>query len=116
MPQLSGVELTQKLRSMAGLASTKIVVLSDEICQSERDSALESGADGFFSRASNDRSQILSEILAVVSERIRLKFWGCRGTIPVPGPGTLKYGGNTSCVSMTFPNDHVFIFDAGTGI
>jgi phosphoribosyl 1,2-cyclic phosphodiesterase len=47
---------------------------------------------------------------------IKLTFWGVRGTLPVPGRGTVRYGGNTSCVSIEFPKDNFFIFDAGTGI
>ncbi len=47
---------------------------------------------------------------------IKLTFWGVRGTLPVPGRKTVRYGGNTSCVSIEFPKDNFFIFDAGTGI
>jgi len=39
-----------------------------------------------------------------------------RGTLPVAGPRALRYGGNTSCVSLDFPQGQKFIFDAGTGI
>jgi phosphoribosyl 1,2-cyclic phosphodiesterase len=31
---------------------------------------------------------------------MKIKFWGVRGSIPSPGPNTIKYGGNTSCVSV----------------
>lgn len=31
---------------------------------------------------------------------MKIKFWGVRGSIPSPGPNTVKYGGNTSCVSV----------------
>jgi len=51
-----------------------------------------------------------------VKENIRVSFWGVRGTLPVPGQKTVRYGGNTSCVSIEFPKDNFFIFDAGTGI
>lgn len=44
-----------------------------------------------------------------------LKFWGTRGSIPAPGIGTVKYGGNTSCVELKHKNS-LFILDAGTGI
>ena len=47
--------------------------------------------------------------------KFRIKFWGTRGSIPTPGPGTLKYGGNTSCVEVRCGNELVII-DAGTGI
>jgi phosphoribosyl 1,2-cyclic phosphodiesterase len=45
----------------------------------------------------------------------RLKFWGVRGSIPTPGPGTVGYGGNTSCVEVRCDDD-IIILDAGTGL
>ena len=45
-----------------------------------------------------------------------LKFWGTRGSIPVPGSNTLKYGGNTPCIELRSDDNELFIFDAGTGI
>lgn len=42
-------------------------------------------------------------------------FWGVRGSIPVPGPDTLEYGGNTSCVQVQI-GKRLLIFDAGSGI
>lgn len=44
-----------------------------------------------------------------------VRFWGVRGSIPCPGPETLRYGGNTSCVEVRF-NEHLLIFDAGSGL
>jgi len=44
------------------------------------------------------------------------KLWGVRGSVPVPGPGTERFGGNTSCVQLTASDGAVFILDAGTGI
>jgi phosphoribosyl 1,2-cyclic phosphodiesterase len=44
-----------------------------------------------------------------------LKFWGVRGSIPSPGPSTLRYGGNTSCVEIRLGGKH-FIIDCGSGI
>ena len=45
----------------------------------------------------------------------RIKFWGVRGSIPVPGPRTLRYGGNTSCVEVRADGE-IIVLDAGTGI
>ena len=44
-----------------------------------------------------------------------VRFWGTRGSIPVPGRKTVKYGGNTPCVQLE-SEDVLIIFDAGTGI
>lgn len=42
-------------------------------------------------------------------------YWGVRGSIPVPGETTLRYGGNTSCVTVEM-GDRIVVIDAGTGI
>ncbi len=47
---------------------------------------------------------------------MRIKFWGVRGSIPVPGNTTIRYGGNTSCVQVLPSDDTILIIDAGTGI
>lgn len=47
---------------------------------------------------------------------MKIKFWGVRGSIAVPGPTTVKYGGNTSCVELITEKNEEIIFDAGTGI
>lgn len=47
---------------------------------------------------------------------MKIKFWGCRGSIPAPGPDTLKYGGNTTCLEVRPPGGGVIIIDAGSGI
>lgn len=49
-------------------------------------------------------------------EVVRVRFWGVRGSIPAPGPDTVRYGGNTSCVSLEAPGHDLIIFDAGSGI
>src|ERR1700682_2107045 len=46
---------------------------------------------------------------------LRVKLWGVRGSIPVPGPATVFYGGNTSCVEVRADGE-IIILDAGTGI
>src|ERR671922_2633046 len=45
----------------------------------------------------------------------RLKLWGVRGSIPVPGPDTVRYGGNTACVEVRADGE-LIILDAGSGI
>lgn len=44
-----------------------------------------------------------------------VKFWGVRGSIACPGPDTVRYGGNTSCVEVRC-GEHVLIFDGGSGL
>ena len=45
-----------------------------------------------------------------------VRFWGTRGSIPTPGPRTVRYGGNSSCVEVQTASGELFIIDAGTGI
>src|SRR4051812_22263508 len=47
---------------------------------------------------------------------LRLKIWGCRGSVPTPGPDTVTYGGNTSCVEVLLDDEAAIVLDAGTGI
>ena len=47
---------------------------------------------------------------------MQVTIWGCRGSIPSPGPETVNYGGNTSCIEVALENGAVFVLDAGTGI
>jgi phosphoribosyl 1,2-cyclic phosphodiesterase len=47
---------------------------------------------------------------------MRLTIWGCRGSVPTPGPDAVVYGGNTSCVEVGLDDGSVLILDAGTGI
>jgi phosphoribosyl 1,2-cyclic phosphodiesterase len=47
---------------------------------------------------------------------MRLTIWGCRGSVPTPGPDTVRYGGNTSCVEVSLEDDTALVLDAGTGI
>ncbi len=48
-------------------------------------------------------------------ERFRVRFWGVRGSYPTPGPQTIRYGGNTTCVEIE-AGGQTLILDAGSGI
>jgi phosphoribosyl 1,2-cyclic phosphodiesterase len=47
---------------------------------------------------------------------MRVRFWGTRGSIPTPGPSTVRYGGNTACVEVRDSSGSLLILDAGTGL
>jgi phosphoribosyl 1,2-cyclic phosphodiesterase len=47
---------------------------------------------------------------------MKVKFWGTRGSIAVPGKDTTEYGGNTTCLEITLDSGRKLIIDAGTGI
>jgi phosphoribosyl 1,2-cyclic phosphodiesterase len=52
---------------------------------------------------------------SISSPSISARFWGVRGSVPCPGPETVRYGGNTACVEIRC-GSHILVFDAGTGI
>jgi phosphoribosyl 1,2-cyclic phosphodiesterase len=47
---------------------------------------------------------------------MQITFWGVRGSYPVPGPATVRYGGQTSCVEVRAASGECVIVDAGTGL
>src|SRR5918999_875098 len=47
---------------------------------------------------------------------MRIRVWGCRGSLASPGPETVRYGGNTSSVEVRLSDGTLIILDAGTGI
>lgn len=47
---------------------------------------------------------------------MKVKFWGTRGSLASPSPETVRYGGNTSCVSVEGPERSLLVLDAGTGL
>lgn len=47
---------------------------------------------------------------------MKVTLWGTRGSLPSPGPETVRYGGNTSCVEVRSDDGTLLVLDAGTGI
>jgi phosphoribosyl 1,2-cyclic phosphodiesterase len=47
---------------------------------------------------------------------VHVTIWGCRGSVPTPGPDTVGCGGNTSCVEVALEDGTILVLDAGTGI
>jgi phosphoribosyl 1,2-cyclic phosphodiesterase len=47
---------------------------------------------------------------------MRVRFFGVRGSIPTPGPSTVRYGGNSVCVEVRLDDDTRILLDAGTGL
>lgn len=47
---------------------------------------------------------------------MRVRFYGVRGSVPTPGPSTVRYGGNTVCIEVRLADDTCIVLDAGTGI
>ncbi len=47
---------------------------------------------------------------------MNVTFWGTRGSLPSPGPSTVRYGGNTTCIEVSMASGETVIIDSGTGI
>ncbi|MBI5251718.1 MAG: MBL fold metallo-hydrolase [Desulfomonile tiedjei] len=47
---------------------------------------------------------------------MKITFWGTRGSIASPGPETVEYGGNTTCLEVNLDCGRIIVIDAGTGI
>jgi phosphoribosyl 1,2-cyclic phosphodiesterase len=47
---------------------------------------------------------------------VQVQFWGTRGSIPKPGPTTIRYGGNTLCHEIRTARGTLVIIDCGTGL
>ena len=48
--------------------------------------------------------------------RLAVEVWGARGSMPIADSAKLRYGGNTTCISVRSPSGDRVIIDAGTGI
>ena len=115
MPVMDGFELCRELRRRPELEKMKIIVLSAKSYDFDRRRARELGADGYIVKPIN-AGTLLASIDEFVSNHMLVTYWGVHGTLPVPGPGTLRRGGNTSCVSIEIGGEPLYIFDCGSGI
>jgi CheY-like chemotaxis protein/phosphoribosyl 1,2-cyclic phosphodiesterase len=115
MPEMDGLELCRLLCQDPALSDTKVVVLSGKTFDFDRRRALEFGAAGYIVKSTKPES-LLRQLAGILSDDVTLTYWGIRGTLPVPGKRSLRYGGNTPCLTVRWPGDRLFILDAGTGI
>jgi len=115
MPVMDGFELCRELRRRPELAEMKIIVLSAKSYDFDRRRARELGADGYIVKPIHPDTMMAS-INEYVSNQMALTYWGVHGTLPVPGPRTLRRGGNTPCVSVEIGGEPLYIFDCGSGI
>jgi phosphoribosyl 1,2-cyclic phosphodiesterase len=115
MPGLDGYELCRRLRDLPELARTRLVVVSSKAYPFERRRAFEMGAHGYFVKPLAPAT-FTADLERLIAGTLTVSFWGVRGTLPVSRPDAHRYGGNTLCVSVDFPDGRLFVFDAGTGI
>lgn len=129
MPRLNGLQFTRTLRQ-AHAKKLKIILTSSRDFPSDRQGALDAGADAFlpkpisplalktavdriFGKETAAGPAVQTE--SALTASTWLKFWGVRGSTPTPGPETARYGGNTSCVEVRSEGE-IIVLDAGTGL
>jgi phosphoribosyl 1,2-cyclic phosphodiesterase len=130
MTGTNGFQVCRTLRSDPKLfASSKIIVTSSSGYDSDRINAIEAGADEYLLKPVRPSHLLhvltrfkidgagdgITDTQMFESRDLRLRIWGVRGSIPTPGPSTVYYGGNTSCVELRV-DGQLMILDAGTGI
>ncbi|MGA1864428.1 MAG: response regulator [bacterium] len=113
LPGMDGLEFCKMIRSNKDFNDVYIIIVSLKAYNFDKERALSFGADGYITKPFN-KDKFEKAFNSIIS--INLEFWGIRGTLPVPGKRAIKYGGNTSCVTVRFSQNRWFIFDAGTGI
>lgn len=115
MPGLDGFTICEQLRKDKTLDHLKIVILSAKSYDFDRRRARTLGANGFLTKPF-DGDATIATIEGIVRDETLITFWGVRGTLPVGGPKTLRYGSNTSCITVQTVENDLLILDAGTGI
>lgn len=130
MPRCNGYQFCRAVREARDeFRNTRIIATSGSGYATDRMNALESGADEYLTKPI--KPEVLQRTLQRYSaepetpgpkfdpvakaEGARVTFWGVRGSVPSPGPETVFYGGNTSCVEVRADGE-IIILDAGTGI
>ncbi len=129
MPKANGFQVCRAIRQQ--LQPAKIIVISGRDYGVDRASAIEAGADEYLIKPitwellSSSVDRVLAELPGEPRDPVdgvefhtpstRIKLWGVRGSIPVPGPSTVRYGGNTSCVEIRADGE-IIVLDAGSGI
>lgn len=116
MPKLHGFAVCQEIRKDPALQGTYIIVASAKAYPADIKKARELGADTYLNKPYDMRllGETIRQALTSAAPVFKVKFWGTRGSIATPGPATMRYGGNTSCVEVRC-GGQVLLLDCGTG-
>lgn len=115
LPGMDGLELFKLVRNEKNIRQPAFIVISGKQFEYDRRRAQEAGVDAYMTKPINEES-FVKEVMSHVDGKMVVKFWGVRGTLPVPGSKSVRYGGNTNCITLNVANKQNFIFDAGSGI
>ncbi len=116
LPGIDGFDLFTAIRKETSIKQPSFIIVTSRQYTFDSSRAASLGINGYILKPI-DPNTFVSSILEILADKIIVQFWGVRGTLPVAGKLTSRYGGNTNCVSLTFgQKKNFFIFDAGTGI
>ena len=135
MPRVNGFQVCRAVRNTLELRHTRVIVLTGRDYAADRHAAADAGADEYlvkpleFVRLQESLDRIVTHHKTtppppegngepngdMIPAGVHIRFWGVRGSIPTPGPSTVFFGGNTSCVEVRADNE-IIILDAGSGI
>lgn len=143
MPRFNGYQVCRAIRSaQTYFPQPRIIVVSSSNYATDRANSIDAGADDFLLKPIKPvdllhlldieggttflrRSDLMGSKSAAppdtaffrhaIGSPPTVQFWGVRGSIATPGPSTLKFGGNTTCVEVRADGE-LIVFDAGTGI
>jgi phosphoribosyl 1,2-cyclic phosphodiesterase/CheY-like chemotaxis protein len=128
MPRANGFQVCRTIRQQ--FQRSKIIVVSGRDYGVDRSSAIEAGADEYLVKPISweNLREVIDRVLPAAGDgqpigpvpdftppSTRLRVWGVRGSIPVPGSSTVGYGGNTSCIEVRADGE-IIVLDAGSGM
>jgi len=116
MPKVHGFTVCQQVRNDPTLRGIRIIVTSAKAYPADMQKARSVGADDYLTKP-YDLDVLVEKVRATLNSagpKLAVKFWGTRGSIPTPGPRTIRYGGNTACVEVRC-GDKILMLDCGTG-
>ena len=130
MPGGNGYAFCRAIREHPDLRHTPVIVLTGRDYPADRLTIAEAGVDEYLVKpidlaklievlgkhtGKNNGTPAPAALATGREGETALTFWGVRGSVPTPGPGTVHYGGNTSCLEVRADGE-IIVLDAGTGI
>jgi phosphoribosyl 1,2-cyclic phosphodiesterase len=114
-PDTTSLALLEEIRKLPNISQPVFIAMIDNKMAVDYPRVFAIGVSGYVSTPIN-ASDFVEKTLAACTGEMRIQCWGSRGTLPVPGNETTRYGGNTNCITVNIAKNHFFIFDGGTGL
>jgi phosphoribosyl 1,2-cyclic phosphodiesterase/CheY-like chemotaxis protein len=109
------ITLLDELRKIPQISQPVFLAMTDRKHEIDYQRIFAIGVSGYITKPIEPQD-FVEKTLAACNGDMIVHCWGARGTLPVPGIDTTRYGGNTNCVTVHIAKNHFFIFDAGTGL